>query len=75
MYKSKKAPDLYGLIKNLNNPQFDCSDDWFINNNIFNYEYITLYNNQFNENIELKSIFDRIERIPNELKALNLINI
>lgn len=33
------------------------------------------YNNQFNENIELKSIFDRIERIPNELKALNLINI
>ena len=30
------------MIKNLSEPHFDCSDDWFIRNNIFNYEYITL---------------------------------
>ena len=37
-----KASYLYGLIKNLSDPHFDCSEDWFIRNNIFNYEYITL---------------------------------
>ena len=37
-----KAPYLYRLISKLENPQFDCSDDWFINNNIFNYSYISL---------------------------------
>ena len=37
-----KAPYLYGLIKNLNDSHFDCSDDWFIRNNIFNYNYIKL---------------------------------
>ena len=30
------------MIKNFSEPHFDCSDDWFIRNNIFNYEYITL---------------------------------
>ena len=33
-----KANYLYGLIKNLSDPHFDCSEDWFIRNNIFNYE-------------------------------------
>ena len=37
-----KAPYLYQLIKDLNNSYIDCSDDWFINNNIFNYSYITI---------------------------------
>ena len=37
-----KAPYLYGLIKNLNDSHFDCSDDWFIRNTIFNYNYIKL---------------------------------
>ena len=36
------APDLYQLIKKLEDPYFDCSDDWFFNNNIFDYSYITL---------------------------------
>ena len=38
----EKAQYLYGLINNLSNPHFDCSDDWFVNNNIFDYSYITL---------------------------------
>ena len=37
-----KARDLYQLIKNLGDSYFDCSDDWFIRNNIFNYSYISL---------------------------------
>ena len=37
-----KAPNLYRLIENLENSYFDCSDDWFTRNNIFDYSYITL---------------------------------
>ena len=37
-----KAPNLYLLIKNLEGAYIDCSDDWFIKNNILEYSYITL---------------------------------
>lgn len=33
------------------------------------------YHNQFHNNLEIDHIFDKIEKIPNELGALQLINI
>ena len=38
----EKAPSIYQLIINLENSYIDCSDDWFINNNILDYSYITI---------------------------------
>ena len=37
-----KAPNLYQLIYDLEDSHIDCSDDWFIRNNIFDYSYIAL---------------------------------
>ena len=42
MYKRRKSSKYISININLENSYFDCSDDWFINNNILDYSYITI---------------------------------